>query len=436
VIDHRSPKEIIEHTKKSIKKIVKINQIAKEQEVDAINILIFGRRGAGKSSFIQSLLWALTGEKSKREYHVASQPHVVTQELLQYQMEACGKHVTFWDMFGIEGPNYEEVLPFMMRGQVLTGVKNGVRPSKILPESLGRSIHSIIFLLDPTTLNEEREISRVKRTIEPLIKAKIPIIPVLTKLDGYLGYDNSASFGDIVKDLRTEAVIQDFYLAMDEVFAIEEIEVFVNYSGEDFEFDPQRDLKVIHIAKRAIEGGTNYVNTREKKISVSNIPLYLNSFSNYVGLIEDPLGEVDKMSIVRTILEENYPSLVGFIFVNKKGEKIAKSNEANMQLGYVLNEYDKMPALMIRVDEPPYSDGQIVVRCLTNFRKLPPIPIQYEESLLSVRSKIEESGVKFYSFLKMIDKKYFPVGLVVEQKSSIMNIAIENGNGYDVIIKL
>jgi hypothetical protein len=415
---------------------ISINKIAKEQEVEAINILIFGRRGAGKTSFLQSLVWALTGDNTKRSYKIGSQPNVVTEELELFQLEALGKYIRFWDMFGIEGPNYEEVLPFMMRGQVLHGVKNGLRPSKILPESLGRAIHSVIFLLDPATMNEEREINRVKRTIDPLIKAKIPIIPVLTKMDDYLGVENDFKFAEILKDLRTEAAVQDFYLAMDEVFPIEEIEVFVNYAKDGAEVDHYRDLKAVLIAKRAIEGGTNYVNTREKKISVSNIPLYFNSFSNYVGLIEDPLGEVDKMSIVRTILEEQYPSLIPFVYVNKKFEKISKSNEANVQLGNVLNEYDKMPALMIRVDEPPYQESQIVVRFLTNFKKLPPIPIQYEESLLSVRHKIEESGVKFYSFVKMIDKKYFPVGLVQEQKSSIMNIAIENGNGYDVIIKL
>jgi len=145
-------------------------------DCDVINIVILGRVGAGKSSFINTVCSALYGCYQPRA-NVGSRAFTFTLEVTKYPLTGDNKvvYINLWDVYGWQLENYQHEFAALLAGNLRSGFREGMNSNSSIAKdseklylndkaTFSDRMHAAILLTDPfysTTIGGDQELKRL-----------------------------------------------------------------------------------------------------------------------------------------------------------------------------------------------------------------------------------------------------------------------------------
>ena len=141
-----------------------LSKIEQLMGIHSYNILLFGRIGAGKSSFASTVHRAGTGVFNPNFAYVDFSYKSCTKELNKLELYNCSP-IRLWDTFGIDDTNYDDyVLENILDGRVKDLYQPGGGISK-KEAKLGDCVHTVIIVVDVQMFPEEEELEKIRQKV-------------------------------------------------------------------------------------------------------------------------------------------------------------------------------------------------------------------------------------------------------------------------------
>ena len=161
----------------------------------SLNILLFGIQGAGKSSFMNSILTSLLPDYCEAANIGGSTSHV-TQNIRCFPIpqnvaELGNCRINLWDTWGVDESNYRyEFLSEILQGKIPNGYEmmvanhgnNVVTPSPPM-SNVHRRIHGVFMFVPIGVLESSPMCERIRNLIEEINKMEINTDIVITRAD-------------------------------------------------------------------------------------------------------------------------------------------------------------------------------------------------------------------------------------------------------------
>ncbi|XP_045210296.1 interferon-induced protein 44-like [Mercenaria mercenaria] len=162
----------------------------------AANVLLLGPTGAGKSSFINSILSTAKGRRVNKAY-TGNKETSFTTTYESYMDEGFVQHCCLWDSMGIEhvleGGLLLDDLVYLLKGHIKRGYRFNPRAkiSETDPffrrnPGIEHQIHCVVFVLDANIVDETilgPYIEKIKSLQDRTHSLNIPCNLILTKID-------------------------------------------------------------------------------------------------------------------------------------------------------------------------------------------------------------------------------------------------------------
>mmetsp|Transcript_16677 Transcript_16677/g.23170 ORF Transcript_16677/g.23170 Transcript_16677/m.23170 type:complete len:685 (+) Transcript_16677:45-2099(+) len=251
-----------------------------------LNILLLGVIGKGKSSFTNTVATALAPEGEElRLAHFNDMLTSVTKELSKYSINAKN-NVLLWDIFGLDGTNYDSIFNFLLGGNLKDGYTEGSDVNETVYDpnpSIDDMPHCVCIVFSANSLCTPDELQNVKAFFDKVTAKGFQPLIILTKLDSEestgLNKDNLDTIWDNpVVDAMIETFVQGTKIDRSNVFPV------VNYRGQNQRNDIQ-DKLALNAIDCAIKEAINRVRylQRKRTLSFSRMPLPSNNNNNTVN---------------------------------------------------------------------------------------------------------------------------------------------------------
>ncbi len=144
-----------------------ISNVEKLMGVHAYNLLLFGRIGAGKSSFASTVHRAGTGQFNPNFAYVDFSHKSCTKELNKLELFNCSP-IRLWDTFGIDDTNYEDyVLENILEGRV----KDLYKPGDVIAKKevkIADAVHTVIIVFDVQMFADEEDLEKIRHKVNKI----------------------------------------------------------------------------------------------------------------------------------------------------------------------------------------------------------------------------------------------------------------------------
>jgi len=164
-----------------------------DRRVRAFNTLVFGVIGAGKSSWINSIVTALSHQVENQLASVGGTSGHVTTQLVRYRLynipDVPEVPLNLWDSWGVTLSNYdEEFIGALLKGDVPSGFKiastysprdNTVNNATDYP--LSREMHAVVIVVPQAITEDSDMLQKMQKVVQQMIEYN-PVI-VVTHMD-------------------------------------------------------------------------------------------------------------------------------------------------------------------------------------------------------------------------------------------------------------
>ena len=159
----------------------------------SLNILLFGIAGAGKSSFMNSILTSLLPDYCEVAA-VGGNEHHVTKNIrcfpISRNVQGLGNCcINLWDTWGVDDTNYRhEFLSEILKGNVPAGFQmkestNGRNLPAAMGSSLTRRIHAVFLFVPIGILEDNAMCQKMSSLLEEILDAEINADFIITRAD-------------------------------------------------------------------------------------------------------------------------------------------------------------------------------------------------------------------------------------------------------------
>jgi len=242
-----------------------VSEVEKLMGIYSYNILLFGRIGAGKSSFASTLNRAVTGSFDPNFAFVDFTYKPCTKEINKVDLFNCSP-IKIWDTFGLDDENYDH--------QILENILDGKTTDRFQPgnhflsyeQRLGEFAHTVVLVADVQIFAEQDELENLRKKVNIIKQKKHFPILVLTKLDTLL---TSEEKKNSILDLNQTKYGKQITKKAQEVFHIDRNSIFfvVNYIGNESQ-DLYKELLCFRILGQVVERAKQFINNRKKVLVV------------------------------------------------------------------------------------------------------------------------------------------------------------------------
>lgn len=244
-----------------------------------LNILLFSRFGAGKSSFLCSTSSSLEGSYCQTAAAGNGLDHA-TLEITKYLMYYKNPLIYIWDTFGWSEQNYTNLLPTVLNGRIPNNYKMKDKLDNILANaSFEDKVHAVIMFVEASSVRTNSEMEKLKEFFSDLVQAKLTPLVVMTKVDKIFGCDIENRYHEIyeigVIDTEMENFAKRTGISKNNVFPL------VNFTGESSFPNEYMIYFNLNIVCGALRSAKAFIyNNAPKEIinnSASNINVHSNS---------------------------------------------------------------------------------------------------------------------------------------------------------------
>jgi len=275
-------KQEVEKMKEAMTSLT-ISNVEKLMGIHAYNILLFGRIGAGKSSFASTVHRAGTGQFNPNFAYVDFSYKSCTKELNKLELFNCSP-IRLWDTFGIDDTNYEDhVLENILDGRV----KDLFKPGDVIPKKevkLGDCVHTVIIVFDVQMFADEEDVEKIRKKVNKIKEKKHYPILIITKLDTLKGKTGPSISCRSMYQIKNS---DDIIARAHQVFRIDKNNIFfmINYRGEEPQ-DLYKELVSLRILQKGTERAKQFI-TQRKKILIKEVN---GKFKKIIPLARDDIS--------------------------------------------------------------------------------------------------------------------------------------------------
>jgi len=161
-----------------------IPSLWKSQGVRSYNILLMGRMGNGKSSYLNTANSSLKG--GWQQINVAKNDiKTVTLNIGKFAVNQR-KTLQIWDTYGWSESNYTKEFDFLLGGNLRDGYKEGAEITSDFynpSPAVGDRVHSVIIVCTASSVNTISEMERLSSFFQRITEKGINPLVILTKMD-------------------------------------------------------------------------------------------------------------------------------------------------------------------------------------------------------------------------------------------------------------
>jgi len=292
--------DLIEDIQKSLQRTERTDNLS--SATNTVNILLIGRTGNGKSSFINTLYSSL----EEQYYDIAfssRSPQSVTKEITQIRLfpnnDSGSLAVNLWDSFGIEqrvpgrlslmDTNYASCLECLLGGNIGPGFRleeawNEIdtnSPHYTTSPSVSKRVHVIAFIYAATSVEGNDDNDLLQQFFRKCIdEYQMKPMVILTHCDEYYSriFPNSReTIRDILQSSALQELTSAFIRKSGNYLQKGDIRYFANYTAAADTKDYQKEILALTLLKRLLSKAISHLLRGPIDIKVKEITITANS---------------------------------------------------------------------------------------------------------------------------------------------------------------